>query len=104
MFPCESEIHDQKKCDGTLWLFSTSGSTVALFELGKFKEGANNRSDRLSVTEECSLVIKKVKDQDVGLYTCRQFESGEGPQVGEDVYQLSVVDGKYSYFIVGTMC
>ncbi|XP_077949588.1 uncharacterized protein LOC120808277 isoform X5 [Gasterosteus aculeatus] len=96
-FPCESVIHDQKKCDGTTWLFSGLGkdAAVALFELGKFKEGANNRSDRLSVTEECSLVIKKVKDQDVGRYTCRQFESGEGPQVGEDVYQLSVVDGAF---------
>nr|XP_040025437.1 uncharacterized protein LOC120813916 [Gasterosteus aculeatus aculeatus] len=91
-FPCESEIHDQKKCNSTTWLFSSSNSTVALFELGKFKEGANNRSDRLSVTEECSLVIKKVKDQDAGQYTCRQFQSGEGPPVGEVVYQLSVVD------------
>nr|XP_040017053.1 uncharacterized protein LOC120808285 isoform X2 [Gasterosteus aculeatus aculeatus] len=94
-FPCESEIHDQKKCNSTAWLFSTSGSTVTLFEHGKFKEGANNRLDRLSVTEECSLVIKKVKDQDVGRYICRQFESGEGSPVGEDVYHLSVVDGAF---------
>nr|XP_040017033.1 uncharacterized protein LOC120808277 isoform X7 [Gasterosteus aculeatus aculeatus] len=94
MFPCESEIHDQKKCDGTTWLFSGLGkdAAVALFEHGKIHEGANNRLDRLNVTEECSLVIKKVKDQDAGLYTCRQFESGEGPQVGDVVYQLSVVD------------
>nr|XP_040017030.1 uncharacterized protein LOC120808277 isoform X4 [Gasterosteus aculeatus aculeatus] len=94
-FPCESVIHDQKKCNSTTWLFSTSGSTVALFELGKFKEGANNRSDRLNVTEECSLVIKKVKGQDAGRYICRQFESGEGSQVGDVVYQLSVVDGAF---------
>nr|XP_040017029.1 uncharacterized protein LOC120808277 isoform X3 [Gasterosteus aculeatus aculeatus] len=97
MFPCESEIHDQKKCDGTTWLFSGLGkdAAVALFEHGKIHEGANNRLDRLNVTEECSLVIKKVKDQDAGLYTCRQFESGEGPQVGDVVYQLSVVDGAF---------
>nr|XP_040017003.1 uncharacterized protein LOC120808267 isoform X15 [Gasterosteus aculeatus aculeatus] len=94
-FPCESEIHDQKKCNSTTWLFSSSNSAVALFELGKFKEEANNRLDRLSVTEECSLVIKKVKGQDAGRYTCRQFESGKGRPVREDVYQLSVVDGAF---------
>nr|XP_040017031.1 uncharacterized protein LOC120808277 isoform X5 [Gasterosteus aculeatus aculeatus] len=95
MFPCESEIHDQKKCDSTAWLFSSSNSTVTLFEFGKIKEGANNRLDRLNVTEECSLVIKKVKGQDAGQYTCRQFISGKGSQVGDIVYQLSVVDGAF---------
>ncbi|XP_049914245.1 uncharacterized protein LOC126398728 [Epinephelus moara] len=87
---CENVIHDQNNCDSTVWLFSTSRSTqtVVLVDLGKIAEEA--KSDRLSVTENCSLVIKKVTDEDVGRYSCRQFRSTI--QQGQDaVVHLSVV-------------
>ncbi|XP_034755280.1 uncharacterized protein LOC117961025 isoform X1 [Etheostoma cragini] len=73
--PCEHGRHDQDKCNGTYWIFSDSGSTLSLLlvECGKVAENAT--SDGLSVTENCSLVKKKVTEKDVGRYTCRQLES-----------------------------
>ncbi|XP_028461356.1 uncharacterized protein LOC114573380 isoform X2 [Perca flavescens] len=75
--PCENRRHVQDKCNGTYWIFSDSGSTLSLLlvDLGKIVENAKAKSDRLSVTENCSLVIKKVTEEDVGRYTCRQLES-----------------------------
>ncbi|KAL7388462.1 hypothetical protein ABVT39_014366 [Epinephelus coioides] len=87
---CENVIDDQNNCDSTIWLFSESRSTraVVLVNLGKIVEEA--KSDRLSFTENCSLVIKKVTDEDVGRYGCRQFRSGRQGQ--DAVVHLSVVD------------
>ncbi|XP_039638085.1 uncharacterized protein LOC120546898 [Perca fluviatilis] len=75
--PCENGRHDQDKCNGTYWIFSDSGSTLSLLlvDRGKIVENAKAKSDRLSVTEKCSLVVKKVTEEDVGRYTCRQLES-----------------------------
>lgn len=87
---------DQDQCDRT-WIFSGSGNTAAvtLFEYGKIKEESKLKSDRLSVTENCSLVIKKVTDEDVGRYSCRQFDKS-GRQQGEDSeVDVSVVTSEY---------
>ncbi|GLD70957.1 uncharacterized protein AKAME5_002227700, partial [Lates japonicus] len=89
----ENVRDDQDQCDGTTWIFTGSGNTavVTLFELGKIHEAGQSKSDRLSVTENCSLVIKKVTDEDVGRYTCSQFDrSGQHQGPDADVY-LSVV-------------
>ncbi|XP_067428010.1 uncharacterized protein [Thunnus thynnus] len=89
---CENVTTDQDKCNSTVWLFSGSGSTatVALIKFGQIGEKAKAKSDRLSVTANCSLVIKKVTVEDAGRYTCRQFKSGQ--QQGQDPQvDLSVV-------------
>ncbi|XP_067428006.1 uncharacterized protein [Thunnus thynnus] len=89
---CENVMTDQDKCDSTSWLFAGSRSTVvvALINLGQISKRAKAKSDRLSVTANCSLVIKKVTVEDVGRYTCRQFKSGQ--QQGQDSQvDLSVV-------------
>ncbi|XP_026196669.1 uncharacterized protein LOC113149054 isoform X2 [Anabas testudineus] len=91
--PCGNVINDQNKCDSTTWLFSglRNSAAVSLFELGQIhRDVVKSKSDRLSVTENCSLVIKKVTDEDVGRYTCRQFISGQ-QQGGDSVVELSVV-------------
>ncbi|KAL7388554.1 hypothetical protein ABVT39_016126 [Epinephelus coioides] len=82
--------HDQDNCDSATWLFSDRGNTVPLFEHGKIHREAEAKSDRLSVTANCSLVIKKVTREDVGRYTCRQFRSGR--QVSDSQVDVSVVD------------
>ncbi|CAI5684544.1 unnamed protein product [Oreochromis niloticus] len=90
--PCENVINNHHNCNTTTWLFTDSRGTAAveLVNHGQIKEKA--RSDRLSVTAECSLVIKKVTAEDAGRYTCRQFIDIQGTHQGPDaVVHLSVV-------------
>ncbi|XP_051235772.1 uncharacterized protein LOC127351853 [Dicentrarchus labrax] len=88
---CENVTDGQQNCEYTTWLFSDSeNTTVELFELGEIDEKFKTKSDRLSVTANCSLVIKKVTVEDVGRYVCRQFISGQ--QQGPDsLVYLSVI-------------
>uniref|UniRef100_A0A0F8C0I1 Ig-like domain-containing protein n=1 Tax=Larimichthys crocea TaxID=215358 RepID=A0A0F8C0I1_LARCR len=81
---CENVIDDQNKCDVVTWLFRDLRNRVTLFERGQIHKDARSKSDRLSVTQNCSLVIKKVTEEDGGYYTCRQIKSGQqqsSPQV-----------------------
>ncbi|XP_078030265.1 uncharacterized protein LOC144466590 [Epinephelus lanceolatus] len=95
---CENVTHDQDNCDSATWLFSAGGNTVTLFEHGKIHREAEAKSDRLSVTAKCSLVIKKVTREDVGRYTCRQFRSGR--QVSDSQVYLSVVTSWWRFIVV----
>ncbi|XP_034059094.1 uncharacterized protein LOC117537825 isoform X2 [Gymnodraco acuticeps] len=91
--PCDYVMHDQDKCERTLWRFYDSPYPpgVRLFEDGQIHKGAKAKSDRLRVTEKCSLVIKKVTEEDAGFYSCSQFNrSGEQQGPDSDVI-LSVV-------------
>ncbi|XP_041831061.1 uncharacterized protein LOC121633261 [Melanotaenia boesemani] len=85
--PCGNNQHN---CDSTTWIFSNNMGTIRLFEHGQIHREAATKSDRLSVAENCSLVIKKVTDEDVGLYTRRQFVSGQQQGPDSKVY-LSVI-------------
>ncbi|KAK1889486.1 Pregnancy-specific beta-1-glycoprotein 5 [Dissostichus eleginoides] len=60
------------------------------FTDGQIHSEAKAKSDRLRVTENCSLVIKNVTEEDAGLYTCKQFRPGEQQGSFSPVY-LSVV-------------
>ncbi|XP_023203987.1 uncharacterized protein LOC111611428 [Xiphophorus maculatus] len=83
--PCKDVTDGQNQCDGTTWVLIRSMKTVTLFEAGKINL---TTSDRLSVTVNCSLVIKKVTMEDVGRYTCSQLTSG---QQGPNSVYLTVV-------------
>ncbi|XP_050927654.1 uncharacterized protein LOC127142637 isoform X7 [Lates calcarifer] len=102
---CENRIRNQDKCDRTNWVFSQGRSpSVELISSGQIGEDGKDRSDRLSLTENCSLVIKKVTDEDVGRYTCRQFDRSGRQQGPDAVVHLSVISmqwlnvGKKEYF------
>ncbi|XP_015253295.1 PREDICTED: uncharacterized protein LOC107099604, partial [Cyprinodon variegatus] len=57
-------------CHTNTWSYSNSDrKTVELVNHGQIK---NTRSDRLSLSANCSLVLKKVRAEDVGVYNCRQ--------------------------------
>ncbi|XP_077949637.1 uncharacterized protein LOC120808267 isoform X2 [Gasterosteus aculeatus] len=88
--PCNSVTEDQNNCDSTVWLFTylRSSSAVVLVRNGQI-EKAKAESDRLSVSQNCSLVMKKVTLGDVGLYVCKQVRPG-GQYEDAEVY-LSVV-------------
>ncbi|KAI9547322.1 hypothetical protein NQZ68_018546 [Dissostichus eleginoides] len=98
--PCDNVNYYQDNCENTTWLFSESTALVTLFEYGKIFKDAKAKSDRLRVTEKCSLVIKNVTEEDAWRYTCRQFNKS-GAQEGSDspVY-LSVVTSWWWWIIV----
>lgn len=79
-------------CGSTTWLFSSFLHTTTLFEYGQIHKDISSGS-RLSVTEKCSLVIKKVTTTDAGQYTCRHFRSGQN--ISETSVILFVVSGEY---------
>ncbi|XP_042079979.1 putative GPI-anchored protein pfl2 [Haplochromis burtoni] len=87
---CQNREDFNKSCNSTTWLFGASRSfiTVPLFEHGKIHNDARSKSGRLSVTENCSLVIKNITSLDDGRYNCRQFISGK--QVSNFMVFLSV--------------
>nr|XP_040017025.1 uncharacterized protein LOC120808276 isoform X4 [Gasterosteus aculeatus aculeatus] len=88
--PCNSVTEDQNNCDSTEWFFTylRSRPPVVLVTNGQIEE-AKAESDRLSVSQNCSLVMKKVTRGDVGLYVCRQFRPGR--QYEDAEVHLSVV-------------
>ena len=87
---CESVTCCQNNCNSTVWSFNNNTASVTLFELGQSHRDAAAQSDRLSVTANCSLVIKKVTDEDVGRYTCRGQRLAPVSGV-----QLSVINSEY---------
>ncbi|KAK9531864.1 hypothetical protein VZT92_011262 [Zoarces viviparus] len=90
--PCNSVKDDHENCNSTVWLFDDPRSTAAVLLVrdGKIVEAAKDKSDRLSVSENCSLVIKNVKDEDGGRYTCRQLISGQEQGHDAQVYLFVV--------------
>uniref|UniRef100_A0A8D3A2S8 Ig-like domain-containing protein n=1 Tax=Scophthalmus maximus TaxID=52904 RepID=A0A8D3A2S8_SCOMX len=89
--PCENRTEDQLKCNGTSWLFNERPRSPAVeqIKLGQVVEQARTKSDRLSVTEDCSLVVKKVTVKDAGLYACRQFNKSGQQQGSSALVYLS---------------
>ncbi|XP_075939689.1 uncharacterized protein LOC142941599 [Anarhichas minor] len=88
--PCNSVIDGHESCDSTTWIFTNLRISSTVVELVRDGQIVKDKSDRLSVSEKCSLVIKNVTDEDGARYDCRQFRSGQ--LLGENaVVHLSVV-------------
>ncbi|XP_030262009.1 uncharacterized protein LOC115574549 isoform X2 [Sparus aurata] len=89
---CENMIKPQQRCNSTIWIFSGLGNkqVVELVGHGEIDKDVK-AEDRLSVTENCSLVIKNVTVEDVGLYVCQQYKSRGAQSSSDSVVYLSVV-------------
>ncbi|XP_031164170.1 uncharacterized protein LOC116056170 isoform X2 [Sander lucioperca] len=88
---CENVVDGQVNCNRTNWVFRGSIRVeVDLVTHGQIVEKDKAKSDRLGVTENCSLVIKKVTVQDVGLYHCQQLKPGQ--EVADTQIELSVIN------------
>ncbi|KAJ4929130.1 hypothetical protein JOQ06_004749 [Pogonophryne albipinna] len=86
--PCDNMIQE---CESTTWLFRGPGRTAAVALVRGGQIGNHAKSDRLRVTEKCSLVIKKVTDMDAGQYSCRQYNKVNEQQGSDSQVYLSVV-------------
>ncbi|XP_059212631.1 uncharacterized protein LOC131991295 isoform X2 [Centropristis striata] len=106
--PCDNVIENQHKCDQTTWLHSPKRgrSAVELISLGQIgkSEIAEAKSNRLSVTADCSLVIKDVEHQDIGRYSCRQFNRAGQQQGGDALVVLSVIYSEYLHDVFSSNC
>ena len=64
--PCGT--HQLQNCDNINWLFYNFGHNQTQRLINKSGKAI---SERLHFTDECSLVIKEVRIEDVGQYSCR---------------------------------
>ncbi|XP_056603704.1 uncharacterized protein LOC130420440 [Triplophysa dalaica] len=71
---CNDALH---QCSSTTWTYSkyTTSSTVEVFT-GGINKNNTERSERLSLTSDCSLKICNTTQHDCGLYTCTQYVNG----------------------------
>ncbi|XP_065820238.1 uncharacterized protein [Labrus bergylta] len=71
---CQTVIQGQRKCEYTTWFLDLgNNAAVELVVYGQVRRNSRGKSDRLRVTEDCSLVIKKITEEDAGRYECLQF-------------------------------
>nr|XP_029503874.1 uncharacterized protein LOC115119251 isoform X5 [Oncorhynchus nerka] len=90
--PCNNVVYPD--CSSTTWIYNRAGSTRTIQEvrLGKIEVDQTERADRLRLGINCFLHVSDVRAEDVGLYTCRQFLTENGPQhEGDAQVELSVL-------------
>ncbi|KAA0721270.1 hypothetical protein E1301_Tti023604 [Triplophysa tibetana] len=81
---CNDSLH---RCSSTTWIYSnyTTSSTVEVFA-GGINQNNTKRSERLSLTSDCSLNIYNTTQHDGGVYICRQFVNGRHHGNDSSVY------------------
>ncbi|XP_073348416.1 uncharacterized protein [Pagrus major] len=95
---CENVNNDHDSCDHIKWLFADlrGTATVVLISSGQIGGHTGAKSDRLSVTQNCSLVLKNVTAEDVGQYTCRQCQkSGQHTNFNVFLSVVTMTEQKY---------
>lgn len=93
MLTCGNLKENPAKCHGTTWIFAASSTrtTLELVTLGRVEEIWQLR---ISLSEDCSLLIPEVRAENAGIYACQQFRSGVKQLPDASVY-LSVVTCEY---------
>ncbi|XP_008302274.1 uncharacterized protein LOC103374034 [Stegastes partitus] len=92
MLPCLNVIKTQTECSSTTWHYTNSRESPVAELVQHGQVGKNSKADRLSVAADCSLTIKKVRLEDVGQYSCRQYGELNQHQGPETVVYLSVIN------------
>ncbi|XP_067260414.1 uncharacterized protein [Chanodichthys erythropterus] len=80
--PCNNALSD---CSSTAWNYNRH-SVAAELIAGGIKKNDIERRERLSLGSDCSLNIKKVTQEDYGLYTCQQYVNGQKQGTDAPVY------------------
>lgn len=71
VLPCGAASTPSSTCSGTTWYFRRAGRSTTLVESGKVVK-RSARSSRMSVDQNCSLVLTHISAEDAGLYHCSQ--------------------------------
>ncbi|XP_067260403.1 uncharacterized protein [Chanodichthys erythropterus] len=80
--PCNNALSG---CTSTTWNYARH-SVAAELIAGGIKKNDIERRERLSLGSDCSLNIKKVTQEDYGLYTCQQYVNGQKQGTDAPVY------------------
>ncbi|XP_016533330.1 uncharacterized protein LOC103146812 [Poecilia formosa] len=88
--PCGNRRDTHDESDETIWLFNhrQTSETRELVKLGNSHREMKTISDRVSVTANGSLLLRDVREDDVGQYRCQWIRSH---QVHHFVVDLSVI-------------
>lgn len=89
---CSAGRDSHVGCKSVTWISGDSTNAVTLFEHGKIHKDAGSKSERLDLTEDCSLVLKKITAEDEGRYSCRL-----GKQFSAAVVYLTVIRGEFLF-------
>lgn len=71
VLPCRAASSSSSFCSGTAWYFRRAGRSTTEVELGEVVR-RSPRSSRMSLDQNCSLVLTNVAAEDAGLYHCSQ--------------------------------
>ncbi|XP_041661740.1 uncharacterized protein LOC121521672 [Cheilinus undulatus] len=84
--PCGNLTKNKQSCDKTSWLYNRDSHAKTLVKNGKITgEISKDKAKRLNVLANCSLVIKNVTTEDVGVYICKHHNQ-------DPVVSLSVIN------------
>lgn len=93
---CSAGRDSHVGCKSVTWISGDSTNAVTLFEHGKIHKDAGSKSERLDLTEDCSLVLKKITAEDEGRYSCR-LRKPSRPQFTVAVVYLTVIRGEFLF-------
>ncbi|XP_041661308.1 uncharacterized protein LOC121521409 isoform X2 [Cheilinus undulatus] len=86
--PSGHVVDDGSRCGSINWIWRNTQNPVDLVRGGRILPNPQY-SGRLSLTANCSLVLKTVTEADVGVYYCQLISSGQENQVELSIIQLT---------------
>ncbi|XP_008302278.1 uncharacterized protein LOC103374038 [Stegastes partitus] len=76
ILPCDNVTSSETRCFLFNWLYNPSLGSVTTFKVNKGKVYQNPPGgSRLSLSNNCSLIISTITAEDVGRYTCRRDQA-----------------------------